>query len=109
MIALVNPSTPYPNHVHVDRYGAAEVTRVGFAIETGDKTMSRNPVGAFCENGPAIDYELKCFAGRIGVPVEFNGSQADPSFPTAKDGSVGANGFDLEGIKRLSALAVGPP
>ena len=88
---------------------AAQVPLVVGAGQPRDEAVRRNPVGALREHRPAVDDKLERLAPAVGVPVERDRAQADAARPPVHDRSVRPDELDREVVKRLGALAVGPP
>ena len=109
VLGLVDPAAPDAHHVHVGRDRGLQVARIIAPGEAGDKGARRDPVGALCENRPAVDDELERLAPFVRLAVERDRPQPDPAHSRADPSAVGTGGLDLESCRAAGPLAVRPP
>src|SRR5258705_2524760 len=74
VVALVNASTPYAQHVHVRITNRLEQLIVFRSADASREAISRDPVAALGENRNTVDDECKTFALLIRFLFQFERS-----------------------------------
>src|SRR6266850_3860181 len=75
IVALVNASTPYAQHVHVRITNRLEQLTVFRSADASREAISRDPVTTLGENRNTVDDECKTFALLIRLLSQFKRSQ----------------------------------
>lgn len=110
-IRLVNPSAPDPDpdHVHVHVYirCCGQHPTILLVGDSSDQGVGRNPIGAFGEEGTAINVKGKGMTPFVRSAIEVQSSESDAALPHVERERGFIKQLDGDFIKRLSSIPFG--